>query len=509
VSGRAGRAVTLALAAALAGVGVLWAAALEDRWRPSWDAAQYLATAQNLLDGEGYRYQGWPFFVRLPGTALLLAPLIAVDGRAPRYEELDFVFLHAVFAALAAVGVLGTLALGRALLGTRVALGVALLLAVHPLWLGQLDQVLSEAPFAALFLPALALVSPRPDGRGPGRGARLLGAVLLAASIWVRTVGVLAVPFVVLALRDREGRRDPRGGLVLALLVLVLAAPWWIEASRRAAAAPRPATSRLVFDYGTAMLHADPGDPASPRLSASDWAARAGRNGPAWLAALGCGATGVTDKGPAAVAGALLTAVALCGLARAGWLVGGTLVAMLALLTSYFTFAERLLVPVVPLWLVALACGVRTLAGAWGRRAARPPAPDGLLAATGVLLLLGAAVGAPRALSPDPEKRVLWEHDEVAAAWIREHTPPDARVLHLRAAPFALMTGRHTETYRHLDDPWPRGAPPVDYVVLGPNSIDVDFEPAVRPHRVETWRLDVPGRADAKILVYEVEVPGS
>ena len=44
----------------------------EPRFRPEWDSALYLLTAQSLAEGDGYRYLGEAFFLRPPGFSYAL-----------------------------------------------------------------------------------------------------------------------------------------------------------------------------------------------------------------------------------------------------------------------------------------------------------------------------------------------------------------------------------------------------------------------------------------------------
>lgn len=454
------------------------------------DSAIYLLTAQSLAAGQGYTYLDHAFFVRPPGLSWLLQPLVA----AP----LDHEALNRFMAACAVAAFAGVALALRRLHGALIGTLLALLFAISRLSVQSFNKLFAEFPFMALFFGALWLLMPAKGETRVGWRRGLLGAVLLSASCYLRTVGLLALPGLALTgLFRQDGRRWQ--GPTLAALALALHLPWMVWARDAAQHAERPATQTLMFDYATALLHTDPGDPGSPLVDAAGWMTRLADNSVAIANSLGGSLIGV-ESGPlpwivtAAVAAALLAALV--------WrhsLLDWYGLAYIVMLLAYFTYADRLLLPLLPVLLSALFFLVERLAERLAARAARPqyvrPAAFG---ATALLLALVAAGHWSADLAPPDFKQQNAVTDGAAAAWLVEHTSPDARLLHERGPILGILTGRRAYTYRNLPGGWP-GGPPVDWIVLGPRPAAI--EAAVAQAALEQVELPVRWRQQKQPLV--------
>ncbi len=437
------------------------------------DSAIYLLTARSLAEGEGYRYLGEPFFVRPPGLSWLLAPL----AEAP-WDHLALNRFVQVTAVLSFAGV--ALALGR-LHGAALGLLGALLFATNRLTVQLFNKVFAEFGFLALFFGGVALLLPDREGRPAGRARLLCGALLVAASLWLRSTGLLILPALALtALWPRRGaaRASLASVLLPAALILGLHLPWMAWAARAAEQAPRPSTQLLMFDYGTAMFRVDPSDPDSALVDLDGWAARVADNVAQIVPALGEAFLG-TGSGPLPPLLALVLAGAL---AYAWWdrrsLLDAYALACAALLLCYFTFADRLLLPLLPLLISALLHVIERVCRA---RMAGPRGAERALAACGalgLLLLFVSATHLREDLAPVEHKAFNRVADGAAARWLAEHTPPEALVLHERGAIMSVLSGRRTYTWRNLPGAWPAGSPEVDWIVLGPQPSPIENDVA-------------------------------
>lgn len=481
------RAVTLVLLALLALWCVLCVTAfVEPRFGEYVDSAIYVLTAQSLRAGQGYTYLDHPFFVRPPGLAWMLQPLVGLP--------LDHLALNRFVQATAVAAFVAVALALRRLHGALAGTLVALLFATSRLSVQSFDKVFAEFPFLALFFAALWLLMPASGQARVGWRRGVLGAVLLSASCWLRSVGLLLLPPLALSgVLRKDGRRWQ--GPALAALALLLHLPWMLWARDAASRAERPATQTLMFDYATALLHTDPGDPGSPLVDAAGWGRRVVDNTRAIAVSLGDALIGVgSGPLPWLVAAAVAAAMAHALVVRRS-LLDWYGAASVAMLLAYFTYTDRLLLPVLPAVLSALFFSAERLA-------ARAPRPQrarvaALAAPAALLALLAAAHWSEDRAGPDFKQQNAVT-DGAAAAWIVEHTPPQARLLHERGPILSILTGRRAYTDRNLPGGWP-GGPEVDWIILGPRKSPI--EPAVARAAKQKVELPVRWRPDQPPLV--------
>ena len=160
--------------------------------------------------------RGSPFFLRPPGLSWVLS-FVEPDALAPRS-------MHLVIQGSAVAAVVAVMLAMRRLHGSVMGLVVALLVAVSPLTTGAFNKIFSGLPFLALLFAGAWLVMPGRDGRQVGLWRGFAGAVLLAASLWMRSIGLLILPGLVLVdVFRKEGRRWQ--GAALAAVVFCPVGP--------------------------------------------------------------------------------------------------------------------------------------------------------------------------------------------------------------------------------------------------------------------------------------------
>ncbi|CAN0287842.1 unnamed protein product, partial [Ectocarpus fasciculatus] len=403
-----------------------------------------------------YQYLGQPFFVRPPGMSWVLAPLVETPFRAGEAGTLNLVVQSSYVLAM-----LGVLLVLRRLHGALWGTALTLLTALNPIVVDGFNEVLSEFPSMALLFFGLALLMPSREGARAPVGRALLGALLLGASLWFRSVGLLVLPALLLAELFAGGEALPRRlgrGALLAALVVACILPWMIESGRRAEAAPRPSTQLLMFDYGTAMFRLDPSDPESRTLGLDDWVARVSQNtadlsGTVARAALGSasGREGqprheVVDTRESVGLAPILTgvfalALLVTALTRRS-VVDFYALGYAALLLLYFTYVDRLMLPLVPLLLSALFHTAQLLLSKLAE--ARRQLALGLLAAG---LLSTSLIAFGDASSASEKKRQNFRADRQIARWVNEQLPADAELLYEKGSILSLLTERRVYTY--------------------------------------------------------------
>jgi hypothetical protein len=510
---------------------------VESNWRHYVDGAMYLLTARHLGAGEGYVYLGAPFFLRPPGLAFLLSPLVSTPFDPDAVLPLNLVIQFSAAATFLFVA----LAMRR-LHGTLVGVLVALLFAFNATTVEAFNAVFSEFPHIALFFAGVWLLLPKrgtdealeavsdagaPAGWLPG----LIGAVCIGASLWFRTVGVLVIPAIVLAalLRRRGAGADPlvptrmagtKRSLVFAGLAFAVILPWLLHSSAVKAEAPRPTTQLLTFDHVTGMFHVNPRDPDSPTLTLDQWSERLASNigdvSDGLAHALLGGSlkwarirvdearqrlpTGFHETSPLAFGLAAL--IGLC-LAFTAWrrrsLLDLYALAYLAIALTWFTYVQRMLLPVLPMLLSSVVYSLsalgRGLASRWPRARELP------LTIVACVLLLVSLLRMPGALEGEPARADLESAERRVARWIQNRTDPDAVVLHEHAAIMSLLSNRRVYTWRNLPGAWPADCPPVDWAFYGPHDKFPELQVGLDAASIEHLQIPVQYR-DGTHAVY-------
>ena len=431
-----------------------------DEWRPEWDGAVYLLTGQSLAAGEGYTYQGEPFFLRPPGLPWLLSFVVEKDGFDPHRVNLLLMFF-------AGTAVAAVFAAARSMHGVWTALGVALLVGSSPLFVRLFGLVFAEYPFATFTFLGIALlhVSLKPGAKWWAWS--LGGAVCLAIAIHMRTVAVLILPGVVLlSLWHGRGRARLRGLLPLATAVL-LSLPWFLYSRAAAADAEVPVEQDLLLDYTTAIFHVDPGDPSSALVAFDAWGERIAKHGGQLLDDLTGATLYVADGGflpvqilvGLAVVAGLVVALRRRGPSLFEWF--GLVYA--TLLITYFAYDARLVMPLVPLVSLYLLTAIDAGGGWLARRTNRPR----LVPILGVAVIVGLASANGVAIAKHRgEAGDLGTTYRTMARWLEEETPPGARILCNQAPIVSLLSNRPAYTFRFVRTPDVLAKYRIDYVLF-------------------------------------------
>jgi len=500
----------------LSALGVLAAlmltAFVEDDWHHLVDAAIYLLGARSLADGQGYLYLGQPFFARPPGLSWVLSFVVGGSG-----TPWDWQLCNLVVQAFAVGAMLSLFAAMRQLHGALAAALVTLLATLNPLSVEAHNEILAEFPFLMLFWAGVWCAAGRHGGHQPLLRRALLGGLLLGASCLFRTVGVLVLPGLVLAEALRRRRREEHvrrwQGLAVALVAVAVQLPWVLHARQAAAEASRPSTQLLVFDYMTALLHENPSDPASPLVDLDGYLERIATNANEISR---CVAHAFLGGPPnefdsefgleAPLGAALLAAAVLFAAASRRSVLDLYLLAYLGMLLVYFTFADRLLLPIVPLLLSSVVFTLERL-GSLFVRPGQAIDPRGALIGTFALCQLALSLhGLPEARAQSSNRRLFAADDDATAAWVNGHLPPDAVLLHEKGAILTVLTGRTTYTYRNLPGPWPQGCPDTDYAIFSPRPRREEAEALVA--RASKPPVLVPflwHETPSQIRIYELE----
>jgi hypothetical protein len=395
------------------------------------DGSIYLVTARSLAAGEGYTYLGEPFQVRPPGLPALLVPLLASVGT-------DFAVLNAYVAVFGAVGVVLLFCFQLPRLGFGLALLTALAVWLNPGYQRLSTQIMSDVPGVTLLLACLLVE--RWARRAPDWRRELALGLCIGLSAYVRSLLVLLVPAIA-ASRLLEhwiaARRGTGAGpawrfaaqrlLLFAAAAVLVLLPWTLRNHRLSV--DDPAEQVSLHSYGVAMWRVDPTQPDSPLVTPAELLRRVPLRSRQIASVLGSRMqselrgnyepTEALRLSDAAFA-LLCLGSSLCVLVRrreaAEFFVAGSLLA----LVTYFSFRNRLVLPIYVLGLpAAVDVGRDLLARAAGERAAA-------FALGAALLLLIGIDFAPRRGWDEIERRHR-ETLEVSRA-VASTVGPDARL---------------------------------------------------------------------------------
>jgi hypothetical protein len=333
------------------------------------DASIYVATARNLLAGQGYTYLEMPFHERPPGLSLLLAPVLAVSGSSP-------VALNGLIGVTGLAGVVLLFVHQRPRVGGPLAALLALVVWTNPGYQRFATQILSDVPGLAAVLGCLLVA--RWSQRTASTGREIVLGLAVGLATYLRAASALLLPAILLArLLGPESpfrREGPsvrvfllRRVVPFAATLLAVVAPW---AVRNAAHPPElPVDQFVVYDYATAQWHESWTDPTSRRLSVAEVLARVTPRSHALVKSLGSRMQwGTFDEGPGRRVfdpwEVVVTAVLALGLVvtaiRRRDAASFFALGLAAVLLVYFDYHARLALPV---YVIALAACVD--AGRW------------------------------------------------------------------------------------------------------------------------------------------------
>jgi 4-amino-4-deoxy-L-arabinose transferase-like glycosyltransferase len=442
----------VAAAAAVAAILALHAGLLADWWKPTWDSAIYLSLARALVEGEGYRYMGHPHTLHPPGLPALLAALMAAAGTS-YFLMRALMLVSGLLAAAAAYALLVPRA-GRA----RAFLIAAVFAVSFPL-LETAPYILSDLPFAALALAALAVAERAGRGGAPSGGRLAALAALLLAAVAFRTLGLVLAASVVIwgVARGARGGGGARAWAVLALAALVPAAAWLGWASQRPGVGDVPEGIPASASNLTLLTRSDARVSDAPRAGPGDYARRVKRNADYYVDLVFDALTGVPDaSGAAGRLKYLLLLVPLAGFAvvlRRGAGAADVFVVLYGAVVAVWPYAyQRFILPVLPMVLLYALTGIETAARAiarGGHRSRVPAAIAGLLLAAAGLLHAAEGISLVARERRGPRADAGANGIVAASAWIEENTRPDDVVVVFQAPTVHWLTRR-----RALVPPW-------------------------------------------------------
>lgn len=465
----------LALAAGLATLPFL----VHPWFHAYWDGVYYLLGARSLAQGQGYAANGVPIVIRPPGFSLLLAPFVAG-------KTLNVLLLNTLMGIVGVVGAVLLFAYARLRLGALLSLAAAVVIWLNPLYQEFSNTTMSDVP-GIVFLAAILLVE-RTAGASPSRGRDVALGLLIGVGSLVRSNTLLVLPalaasrFLFWCLdRGREPLGQFLGSRVapLAAVVLLSGLPWLFW-SRTHQPTP-PADQTMNYSYSVAMWHRDRGDPGSPLVPAEEIVRRPRQRLPQLLWSLHTR----LRSAPASSRGAagpwlgvvLLAALLVQALRRREPAELFTLLYLLVVV-FYFSYLERIALPVFVFSLLALLELLRDASRSLAGRAAGLGVPLAFLA---VLFVLDFS---PRANWPRIERG-----DTERAAKAETYAkclPPEARVaMWLKANEYSLLLDRpmYVLYFAHRRNPSAAALERlidtyrVDTVVLEP-----EMPPEVRKH---------------------------
>lgn len=391
------------------------------------DAAIYIGGARSLAHGDGYSYLGVPFVLRPPGLSTLLLPVVS-------FFDSDFWVFNLYISLFGVVGVL----LFHQFLRQRVGWGLALLtstaLWLNPAYRQLCNQVMSDVPGFALLVGCLLLE--RWTSRRHSAGREVLLGIAIGLSAYVRSANLLLLPAILgarLLQRWRSGDALPIGSFVSKHLLVVAVSAWLVtvpwSVRNHQVKPPSPADQVYAYDYSTGMWHEDPGDPSSPTVGITGVLERIPKRLRQFSDVLGSrmqlsvreGSPSVNALSPVhAATTALLLAGLLYVLVKRREAAEIFALLSLCVLSVYFGFIDRLVLPVYALSLGATvellhSIGKRVL----GRSAAT-------LAVAGAVCLLIAIDWNPRRNWPEIEST----HQMMSqnSRDLEEKLDPEARV---------------------------------------------------------------------------------
>ncbi len=192
------------------------------------DSFAYLGTARTIWE-EGTFGDGR--LVHPPGYSLLLS-LLMVFGEAP-FAAIRLLSLGCWTAAAVLTWILM-----RPLLGERPAWLTAALVATSPLLLTQSAMLLSELAYLPVMLGCLVVASRWQLRREVSRWEAILGGLLAAAAMLIRSMGVVLAPVMVwgmLVQRNQPARRRAAAAMLFAAAFILPNAMWQLRQSAQPA----------------------------------------------------------------------------------------------------------------------------------------------------------------------------------------------------------------------------------------------------------------------------------
>jgi hypothetical protein len=345
------------------------------------DDGVYLLLGRALAHGDGLRYIGvpgdFPASKFPPGYPFVLSLLWRISDNPYGVAQVAGVLNVMFLAGAAALTAWWGRALGLSV-GFALGCGIALALSVE-LW--QTAVVALSEPLFILVMVVALIAAARAEREG-GTGPALVLAGLLLTAVHVRTAGVALVPAAVVGLAARRRWRDSATVAVACGLGVL---PWMLWSDRASAALPLPLRDILGGYSGWLgeRMFADRG--AYAASLATSLVENAGR----FLALFLPGVSPLVVW----VLGVPIVALLAMGTPRLARRSPTALCALVVFAAEIWLWpfpATRLVIPLLPIGLVLLACGIEEV-GAWLQ--ARPGGSEADARGGGSLVTRAAAIG--------------------------------------------------------------------------------------------------------------------
>lgn len=404
------------------------------------DDGIYVILAKSLATGEGYRYLNLPGAPNAthfpPGYPALLALLWKAYPAFPENVAL-FKFANAALLGIAAAAAC-RFAITRLALGRVVALVTVLLFTVcaHVLVLGV--TVMSEPLFLVLLLASLLCAERAVDE--PSRRNVLTATLVAALLAYVRTLGMLVIPALVLVLLVRRRWRAAFTAAAVAALVML---PWQLWVRAHANEVPGVFSGKYG-DYAGWLVEA-------VGTGGAGFVAATVTQNLRSLASLGVDYSSTGSLHPAVQhialgAMVLLLVAGSIRLAARAPVAASFLMSYLGVVLIWPFYPARFLAAIWPLVGMAFVLGALWLLTA-RTASSSPRIPGAVRALPTALLLIGYL-----AFNWAPDKEKEWDAFQrgptaratPAVEWVAKHTPPNAVIATDDDALVHLYSGRRT-----------------------------------------------------------------
>ena len=432
---------------------------LSPHWHPTWDSAVYIAMGKSIISGDGLRYMGYGGIKYPPGFPLMLGLIIGPFGY-------NFLLMRLLIVASAA----GSLWLAYLMVRDRsnrwVATAVMCSTAFSFPFLSECTRILSDMPYTFLSLLALYWVERYArDSEGWRSRTCYICIALLVAAFLTRIVGLALFAGAIAYLAcGGAGVRRSRANLKKALaigIVLFTIPPTWM-ALNHLDGPKLPPGLRESLTYEREFLQTATHATAK-LINPYSLTARMESNLKYYERLLSNIVLGTNSSAPGArarvIALVLLAGYLYCLVRRRSVLEFYIFFLMLTYILWPSKQGERFLVPIIPILLYYLFQILTLIVGGISR--IRPLRSRRRMAeSAAVVILTGVFIQLNRewdvAIIEQERARPYYVGYKAniidVARWLKENTPPDARVLSDLPSYIYLFSDRRTYSFRWSTD---------------------------------------------------------
>jgi len=321
------------------------------------DPAMYIACAKSMIMGTGYTYNDNPFMMRPPGFSILISPLLSIFGT-------NFQILNLYISLFGIAGVVLLFIFLRPRLKWNIALLVALSVWLNPMYQKFCNQIFSDIPGLTLLL--FCLIFERYSSRIPSARREIILGICIGISAYIRSIIIFLVPAIIISrILNKLINPDETSWksflfqriILMAVLACLIQLPWHIRNSNYKDSS-LVADQTIYLSYSSGFWNTDGGDPSSPEYSLAEILDRIPINCRQMVNAVGKSVYKADSKSTQRIINIIVTSVFACCFfiilvkrkAPAEFLI----LANLLLLSVYFSFKPRLILPFYVLSLAAV-----------------------------------------------------------------------------------------------------------------------------------------------------------